>query len=196
MHGHHGHNHLTLPLPFPNRMPAKILIRHLLTAGRSPTDRGLSEGRSSGEGSRRLRPQPSNPANKSISSSHRTMSAEPRQTLTMRHAGSTTPNQQTTAEDVENNVEKLMTDRNTPGFLQRAHGKHLGHIPTIRQSMVAVLTQSCAFRHHPTWVWGTLADCSRAQYPFRVFTVILDWSFPSLARQGHFCSSVSSAFKA
>jgi hypothetical protein len=168
---------------------------HSLTAGRSPPDRGALERSSSGEGARMPRRQTSRLANNSNSSSHHTMSAEARQTLTARHAGSTTPNQQatsnsSTAEDVEKNVEILPKDKNTISFLQRARGKHLKHIPTIRQSLFAVLTQSCTFRRHPTWVWGTSADCSRAQSPFRVFTVILDWSFPSLARQGHFYSSV------
>lgn len=152
-------------------------MRHLLTAGRPPPDRGSLEPRSSSEGA--PRPQHSRPADNSISNSHRTMSSEPRQTLTARHAGSTTANQRTTnnsspAEDVEKNVQHSTRVKNKLGFLHRARGNHLEHIPTINESLNAVLRQSCTFRRHHTWVWGTSADCSRAQYPFRVFTVSLD----------------------
>jgi len=130
-----------------------------LTAGRPPPDRGSLEPRSSEEGVRMPRSQHSRLGDNSNISSHRTMSAESRQTLAARHAGSKTPYQRSTgngstAEDVEKNVVQPTRDKNTPSFLQRARGKHLKRIPTIKQSLVAVLTQSCTFSSAPHLALG------------------------------------------
>ena len=78
------------------------------------------------------------------------MSGDPKQTLTARHAGSTSPNQRTTGdsstgEDVEKGAENSTEDKSPLSFFQRARGKHLKHMPTIKQSLFAVLTQSCTF---------------------------------------------------
>lgn len=131
-----------------------------LTAGRAPPDRGSPEPRSSGEAARMPRPQRSKLSNNSNRNSDPTMSTEPKQTLTARHVGNTTPSGKTTgngssAEDVEKNVADSTRDKNAQKFLQRARGKHLRRIPTIRESMNATLTQSCTFLSPPHLMLGS-----------------------------------------